>query len=67
MQDPTTTAPEREELIAMAVAAVAEELKTDVTRIRVLSFREVAPTPLTQYLEDHHLAFRKYELKDELA
>ena len=31
-----------EEIIAMAVAVIAEELGTDVQRVRVVSFKEVS-------------------------
>ena len=31
----------KEELIAMAVAAIAEELGTDVRRVKVISFKEI--------------------------
>ena len=32
---------ENNEIIAMAVAAIAEELGTDVRRVRVISFTEI--------------------------
>ena len=56
-----------DELVAMAVAAVAEELRTDVTRIRVVNFHEVFPRSLDRYLAERKISFRRYELKDELA
>lgn len=31
----------KEEIIAMAVAAIAEELGTDVKRVKVISFKEI--------------------------
>ena len=31
----------QEEIVAMAVAAVAEELDTEVQRVRVISFKEI--------------------------
>ena len=54
-------------LVAMAVAAVAEDLRQDVKRIRVVGFREVFPSPLENYLAERRISFKRYELKDELA
>ena len=54
--------PQKDEIVVMAVAAIAEELGTDVKHIRVHSFREVKKSSLAQYLEDNHIKFTKYEL-----
>ena len=54
-------------LAAMAIAAVAEEMQQDIKRIRVVSFREVSPSPLENYLVEKGISFKRYELKDELA
>jgi hypothetical protein len=51
----------------MAVAAVAENMRQDIRRIRVVSFREVFPSPLENYLAERKISFKRYELKDELA
>ena len=56
-----------DELVAMAVAAVAEDMRTDVKRIRVVNFHEVLPGPLENYLAERKISFKRYELKDELA
>ena len=56
-----------DELVAMAVAAVAEDMRTDAKRIRVVSFREIFPGPLENYLAARKISFKRYELKDELA
>ena len=56
-----------DELVAMAVAAVAEDMRTDAKRIRVVSFREIFPGPLESYLAARKISFKRYELKDELA
>lgn len=56
-----------DELVAMAVAAVAEDMRTDAKRIRVVSFREIFPAPLENYLAERKISFKRYELKDELA
>ena len=58
---------EMDELVAMAVAAVAENMRLDIRRIRVVSFREVFPSPLENYLAERKISFKRYELKDELA
>ena len=56
-----------DELVAMAVAAIAEDLRQDIKRIRVVSFREVFPSPLENYLAERKISFKRYELKEELA
>ena len=56
-----------DELVAMAVAAVAEDMRQDVKRIRVVSFREILPSLLENYLAERKISFKRYELKDELA
>lgn len=57
------TTPSREELVAMAVAVIAEELGTDVQHVRVCSFREIKKSGLAQYLEDNNISYTKYELR----
>ena len=56
-----------DELVAMAVAAIAEDMQQDIKQIRVVSFREVFPGPLEHYLAERKISFKRYELKDELA
>ena len=56
-----------DELVAMAVAAVAEDMRTDAKRIRVVSFREIFPGPLENYLAERKISFKRYELMDEQA
>ena len=34
----------KSEIVAMAVAAIAEELGTDVKKVKVISFKEIAET-----------------------
>ena len=53
-----------EQIVAMAAAAIAEELQEDVTRLRVVSFREVYPSSLEQYIADRGIEYRKYQLGD---
>jgi hypothetical protein len=53
---------EKEQIIAMAVAAVAEELKTNVSRIRVSSFKEIEKSSLEKYIEEKGIAYKKFQL-----
>lgn len=53
-----------EKIVAMAVAAVAEDMRTDVTRIRVVSWKEIQKSPLAQYISDHGIDYKKYQLGD---
>lgn len=57
----------KEEIIAMAIAAIAEETGTDAKNLRVVSFREVKQSPLMQYVADRKINYKRYELEDELA
>ena len=55
---------EKDEIIAMAVAAIAEDLKTDIKRIRVKSFKEVEKSNLEKYIEEKSIVYKKYQLGD---
>ena len=55
---------EKEEIVAMAVAAIAEELKTEIHRIRIISFKEVEKSNLEKFLEEKSIHFEKYHLGD---
>lgn len=57
----------KEEIIAMAVACIAEETGTEAKDLRVTSFREVQLSPLAQYVSDNNICYKKYTLEDELA
>lgn len=50
-----------EQILAMAMAAIAEE-NVDIKRIRVISFRRIRKTALEQYVEDHAITYRKFLL-----
>ena len=54
-----------ERIIAMAAAAVAEEMQTDVSCLRIISFREISPTSLDQYIAERKIQYKKYELGDD--
>ncbi len=51
-----------EQIVAMAVAAIAEETGEDIQSLRVLSFREIKKSSLEQYIADHHITYKKYQL-----
>ncbi len=54
---------EKDQIIAMAIAAVAEELKTEIKRIHVLYFKEIEKSSLEKYLEEKSIHFEKYQLR----
>ena len=54
---------EQEKLIAMAVAAIAEENHIDVKRVIVRSFKEIQKSSLQKYIEDHSITYSKYKLE----
>lgn len=56
-----------EQIVAMSIAAAAEELQEEVSRLRVVSFREIRRSSLEQYIADHQLPYRKYKLGDDDA
>ena len=56
---------EQEQIIAMAIAAIAEELHEQIPRLRVLSFREVHKSSLEEFLAEHHIQYKKYQLGEE--
>ena len=53
-----------EHIVAMAVAAIAEEEQEDISCLRVVSFREVPSSSLEQYIMEHNIQYKKYELGD---
>ena len=57
----------KEQIVAMAIAAIAEETQTDAKNLRVVSFKEIQKTPLMQYVSDNNINYKRYELEDELA
>ena len=58
---------EIEKILAMAVAAVAEENGVEPKHVIVRSFREIKKSSLEQYIEDHRISYHKYQLEDEKA
>lgn len=53
-----------EKILAMAVAAIAEEHGVDANHVVVRSFREVQKSSLERYIEEHRIAYHKYQLGD---
>ncbi len=57
----------KEEIVAMAVAAIAEETGTDARDLRVVSFREIDESSLMKYVREKNINYKKYTLEDELV
>ena len=57
----------KEEIVAMAVAAIAEETGTDARDLRVVSFREIGESSLIKYVREKNINYKKYTLEDELV
>lgn len=53
-----------EEIVAMAIGAIAEELKINIKRVRILSFEEESDCALNKYLQEKGITFSKYQLGD---
>ena len=53
---------EIEKILAMAVAAVAEESGIEPKHVVVRSFKEIQKSSLEKYIEDNHIAYQKYQL-----
>ena len=57
----------KEEIVAMAVAAIAEKTGKDIRNLRVVSFRELGESGLMKYIRDNNISYKKYTLEDELV
>ena len=55
---------EKEKLIAMAIAAVAEKNGVEPKKVIVRSFKEIQKSSLEQYIEENHIAYHKYQLEN---
>ena len=53
-----------EAIVAMAIAAIAEESGADTSNIRVRSFKKVGRSKLEEYIEERGIAYKKYQLGD---
>ena len=56
---------EIEKILAMAVAAVAEENGIEPKHVVVRSFKEIQKSSLEKYIEDNHIAYQKYQLEGQ--
>ena len=56
---------EIEKVLAMAVAAVAEENRIEPKHVVVRSFKEIQKSSLEKYIEDNHIAYQKYQLEGQ--
>ena len=54
----------QEMILAASIAAIAEETGTDAGKLRVLSFSEVQKSSLEEYVAEHNIIFKKYQLGD---
>lgn len=53
---------EIEKVLAMAVAAIAEEKGIEANHVVVRSFKEVKKSELEQYIADNNITYHKYQL-----
>lgn len=58
---------ELEKVLAMAVAAIAEDNGVEANHITVRSFKEVQKSSLEKYIEDNHIIYHKFQLEDSMA
>lgn len=58
---------EIEKVLAMAVAAVAEENGVEPKRVVVRFFKETQKSSLEKYIEDNNISYQKYQLEDSRA
>ena len=56
---------EIEKVLAMAVAAVAEESGIKPKHVVVRSFKEIQKSSLEKYIEDNRIAYQKYQLEGQ--
>ena len=55
---------ELEKVLAMAVAAVAEENEVEPKHVTVRSFKEIQKSSLEKFIEDNNITYHKYQLED---
>lgn len=58
---------ELEKVLAMAVAAIAEENGVEPKRVVVRSFKEVQKSSLELYIEENNINYQKYQLEGSRA
>ncbi len=58
---------EIQKVLAMAIAAVAEENGVSPKQIIVRSFNEIQTSSLEKYIKDNNISYHKYQLEDSRA
>ncbi len=58
---------EIQKVLAMAIAAVAEENRVSPKQIIVRSFNEIQTSSLEKYIKDNNISYHKYQLEDSRA
>ena len=58
---------EIQKVLAMAIAAVAEENGVSPKQIIVRSFNEIQTSSLEKYIKDNNFSYHKYQLEDSRA
>ena len=56
-----------ETILAMAVAAVAEENGVQPKQVTVRSFKEIEKSSLEKYIEEKGISYQKYTLEETKA
>ena len=56
-----------QKVLAMAIAAVAEENGVSPKQIIVRSFNEIQTSSLEKYIKDNNISYHKYQLEDSRA
>ena len=57
----------KEQIVAMAVAAIAEKTGKEIKNLRVVSFRELGESSLMKSIREKNISYKKYALEDELV
>ena len=55
---------DKKKLFAIAAAVIAEEEKTDVRKLHIVSCRAAAQSSLERYIAEHGIHYKKYQLGD---
>ncbi|MCQ2472547.1 MAG: hypothetical protein MJ098_00165 [Saccharofermentans sp.] len=53
---------EEAQIVAMAVACIAEENGVDIDKVVVRSFKKVEKTGLEKFIADNNISYHKYQL-----
>lgn len=56
-----------EKILAMAVAAIAQENGVAPKHVTVRSFKEIQKSGLAKYIEDNYISYHKYQLEDAMV